>query len=319
MLVPRYGARLATAIAAVGLAIAIVVASVAFNTGQPPHVRHAPPHRHGLSTAVGSYIGVYSRGVPISYARVEAFATATGVRPNVVSYYSGWLEPFQASFAATAAFNGAVPLVQMNPADVSIAAIAAGRYDSYLRGYALAVRTYRHPVILSFGHEMNGYWYSWGHTHTSSRTFVAAWRHIISLFRKLRVQNATWLWTVNTIHKNARVPSPEPWWPGNSYVDWVGIDGYFTNSSSVFASVFGPTIVNVRTYTHDPIFISETSVAPVARRPAKITNLFAGIHLYGLLGFIWFNSVDKVDWRLSSPAAITAFRRSAKKYQGAVS
>ena len=116
-----------------------------------------------------------------------------------------------------------------------------------------------------------------------------------------------------------RVPSPGPWWPGNSYVNWVGIDGYFTNSSSVFASVFGPTIVYVRTLTHDPILITETSATPVASQPAKIADLFAGIRLYGLLGFVWFNSVDKVDWRLSSPAAIAAFRQGAETYQGAAS
>ncbi len=71
-------------------------------------------------------------------------------------YYSGWFVPFPASFATTAAKHGAVPLVQMDPDGISIAAIASGRYDGYLSAYAEAVRAYRHPVILSFGHEMNG-------------------------------------------------------------------------------------------------------------------------------------------------------------------
>ena len=155
-------------------------------------------------TTPGSYIGLYAHGVPDSYAGVKAFTTATGVKPRVVVYYSGWLEPFQAGFAATAANDGAVPLVQMNPTDVSVAAIAAGRYDGYLSAYAEAVRAYRHPVILSFGHEMNGYWYSWGYTHTSPAVFVAAWRHIVTLFRTLGVQNVTWLWTINTIHKQTQ-------------------------------------------------------------------------------------------------------------------
>ena len=86
---------------------------------------------------------------------------------------------------------------------------------------------------------MNGYWYSWGYTHTSPAVFVAAWRHIVHCFRARGAQNVTWLWTINTIHKR-QGSVPRPWWPGNSYVTWVGIDGYFTNSSLVFASVFGP-------------------------------------------------------------------------------
>ena len=108
------------------------------------------------------------------------------------------------SFATTAANDGAVPLVQINPTNTNVAAIAAGQYDSYLSTYAKAVRAYHHPVILSFGHEMNGYWYSWGYTHTSPAVFVAAWRHIVTLFRTLEVQNVTWLWTINTIHKHAQ-------------------------------------------------------------------------------------------------------------------
>jgi mannan endo-1,4-beta-mannosidase len=279
-----------------------------------PHTR--PNGDAALPTAPDSYIGLYPTGVPASDAGVAEFTTATGIRPRVVVYYSGWLEPFQAGFAGTVARGGAVPLVQMDPENVSVAAIASGRYDSYLSTYAEAVRVYRDPVILSFGHEMNGYWYSWGNQHTSPTAFVAAWRHIVSLFRSLGARNVTWLWTINTIHARAGVPSPGPWWPGNSYVTWVGIDGYYFNPSSVFASLFGPTIASVRTLTHKPILIAETAAAPATGQPAKITDLFAGVRLYGLLGFVWFNAVHTEDWRISGRAAIAAFRRGAETYHG---
>ena len=197
-------------------------------------VRGAPPTppRGGsaLPTTPISYIGLFTDESPYSYAGVTAFSTVTGVKPDMVLYYSGWLEPFQVSFATTAANHGAVPLVQLDPKGISLAAIASGQYDSYLTAYAQAVRAYRHPVVLSFGHEMNGYWYSWGYQHTPSAVFVAAWRHIVTLFRALGAQNVTWMWTVNTIHSRANVPSPGRWWPGSSYVNWVGIDGYYYNS-----------------------------------------------------------------------------------------
>jgi mannan endo-1,4-beta-mannosidase len=271
-----------------------------------------------LPTRPGSYIGLYPDGVPGSYAGVTAFTAATGIRPDVVPYYSGWREPFQVGFARTAARDGAVPLVQMDPTGVKLAAIASGRYDSYLIAYAEAVRAYGHPVILSFGHEMNGNWYSWSNQHTSPAVFVAAWRHIVRLFRALRAQNVTWLWTVNVINPQFGVPSPRLWWPGNSYVTWVGIDGYYLEPSSMFSSLFGPTIAAVRGLTRDPILISETA-APTADQPAKIADLFAGIHLYGLLGFVWFDAVHIRDWRLTEPAAITAFRQAAEFYHRPVS
>jgi mannan endo-1,4-beta-mannosidase len=278
----------------------------------------SPAQQNGqgaLPATPGYYIGVYPHRVPASYAQATEFATETGVKPRLVVYYSGWLEPFQAAFARTASQHGAVTLVQINPTGVSLAAIASGQFDSYLRSYAQAVRAYGHPVVLSFGHEMNGDWYTWADTHTSAATFVAAWRHIVTVFRTQGTRNVTWLWTVNAIHSEPGVASPGPWWPGASYVNWVGIDGYYYNPSSNFVSLFGPTIAAVRTKTQKPILIAETSVAPAAGQAAKVSDLFAGMHLYGLLGLVWFNNDTDHDWRLASPAAITAFRRAAAAYQ----
>jgi mannan endo-1,4-beta-mannosidase len=321
--------RLAAVIGAVGVAAAIILVVAVPRIGGPaqalPSAPRAAPRsvvrdgRSALPTAPGSYVGLYADGVPASYAGVTAFAAATGVKPDVVLYYSGWLEPFQASFARSVAENGAVPLVQISPTGISLAAIASGQYDGYLTTYADAVRGYSHPVILSFGHEMNGGWYSWGYGHASPTVFVAAWRHIVNLFRSLGARNVTWMWTINIIHHPHGVPSPGPWWPGSSYVNWVGIDGYYYSSSQTFAPLFGPTIVAVRALTRDPILIAETGVAPAAGQPAKIANLFSGIRLYGLLGLVWFDSINIEDWLLTSPAAVAAFRRSADLHQRSAS
>jgi hypothetical protein len=151
---------------------------------------------------------------------------------------------FQAAFATTVAEHGGVPLVQIDPTRISLTAIAAGRYDSYLDAYARAVVAYRRPVILSFGHEMNGDWYT-----------------------------------------------------------------------STFPPLFGPTIAAVRRLTSQPILIAETAAAPAAGQPAKIADLFAGVRLYQLLGFVWFDSAHVRDWRLSRPEAITAFRRAARAFR----
>ena len=299
------------------MTIAVCAAAVIYVSArrdQQP-VRRTSPFRL-LGTAPGSYLGLYTLGVPKSYAGLTSFTEATGVRPNVASYYSGWYEPFQAGFARTAAGHGAVPLVQIDPTNVSLAAIAVGRYDAYLKSFAHAVRAYGRPVVLGFGHEMNGTWYSWGHGHTAPEVFVAAWRHIVTVFRDTGAQNVTWLWTVNAIErKHNLIPDPTAWWPGSSYVTWVGIDGYFHRRSSQFATVFGPTIAAVRQFTKDPVLISETGAGPDTGQPAKIATLFAGIRAYGLLGFVWFDTVGNADYRIDSPAALAAFRQGGKDFQ----
>lgn len=64
--------------------------------------------------------------------------------------------PFSTSFAQAAWDHDAYVLVQLEPEDVPLASIAAGGSDAYLCSYADAVVAFGHPVILSFGHEMNG-------------------------------------------------------------------------------------------------------------------------------------------------------------------
>jgi beta-mannanase len=114
----------------------------------------------------------------------------------------------------------------MDPTHISVSAIADGYYDNYLRSFAQSVRDFRYPVVIGFGHEMNANWYSWGYGQTSPSIFVAAWRHIVMLFRSQRASNVTWLWTLQ-----ADEPGTGPiawWWPGEKYVTWVGIDGYLS-------------------------------------------------------------------------------------------
>jgi len=72
----------------------------------------------------------------------------------------------------------------------------------------------------------------------------------------------------------------------------------------------------VRALTGDPILIAETGAVPAASQPVKITDLFAGIRSYGLLGFVWFDSTNSInqDFSISTPAAIAAFRQGASTY-----
>ena len=303
------------AIITVGAA-GLVVGLHGRGTGNGPLDLLAPPST-APSSQPGTLLGVYRPGVPGSYAGIQAFTAATGVRPGVVVYYSGWMEPFQVRFAEMARSHHAATLVQIDPTNISLTAIASGHYDPYLRSYAASVKAFGGQVILSFGHEMNGHWYSWAYRHSSPAAFVAAWRHIVTVFRQQGADNVTWLWTVNVIDAKRAILPPARWWPGSSYVTWVGIDGYYLKPSWKFASLFGPTIKAVRELTLAPILITETAAVPHAGKPAKIADLFAGVRAYGLLGFVWFDvNKNHRDWRLSDPAATAAYRHAAQAHQG---
>jgi mannan endo-1,4-beta-mannosidase len=296
---------------------AIVIGAVAV-VFAVSHVRSSsagsrvPAAHASLPPRLASYLGVYENGAPPGYAPVADFAAAAGRAPNLVGYFSGWIQPFAAPFARQVRARGGVITVQIDPTDASVAGIAAGEYDSYLRSFADSVRDFGHPVVVGFGHEMNARWYPWGYTHVPARTFVGAWRHIVRLFRSQGADNVTWLWTVN-----ADLASTGPltsWWPGAAYVSWVGIDGYFYRPADTFATVFGPTLRQVRALTGKPVLLSETAVGPSAGQAVKIRDLFSGMAKARTLGLVWFDNTQDhgiyhQDWRIEdSPAAAAAFR-----------
>jgi Glycosyl hydrolase family 26 len=291
------------------VALSIAAASIAFGGARFTYLPSHPPAHASLPPSAHSYLGVYAKGVPPGYRPVAEFAKAAGKHPNMVGYYSGWAAPFAASFAKRVRAHGAIPYVQIDPTDALVSAIAAGKYDIYLRTYADSVRDFRHAVVIGFGHEMNAPWYSWGYGHVRPSTFVAAWRHIVTLFRHQGAGNVTWLWTINQDR-----PGTGPvasWWPGARYVTWVGIDGYYFRPSDTFAKVFGTTIDQVRAFTDKPILLSETGVAPSAGRFAKINNLFSGMRQYKTLGLVWFNiaqqgGIRHQNWRIDGNAAAEA-------------
>jgi len=258
--------------------------------------------------------GVFETNRAASFRLVREFG-ATAARPAIVLSYSGWWVPFNRRLANDVRGYGAIPLIQLNPGGVALATITNGRSGAYLRAYAAAVRAFGHPVILGFGHEMNGGWYSWGAGHARPAVFIAAWRHVVQVFRAEGAANVTWLWTINSV--NAASSSLRQWWPGAAWVNWVGIDGYYYRPADTFRSVFGRTVAQVRRFTGDPVLLSETAVGPSPRAASQVTGLFAGIRAEHLLGLVWFDQAQHrppyhLDWRLADdPRARAAFRAAA--------
>jgi mannan endo-1,4-beta-mannosidase len=294
------------------LAVALVAVGLAAVRLTPSTGAAHPVVRGSLPPKTTSYLGVYENGAPPDFQPIVEFTRAADLQPNLVGYFSGWAQPFDTAFADELHQHGVIPFVQIDPTFASVAGIAAGAYDAYLRRYAASVRSFGHPVVIGFGHEMNAPTYSWGYGHTPAATFVAAWRHIVTLFRTAGARNVTWLWTINSDRPGTG--PVQSWWPGSKYVTWVGIDGYYYRPSDTFTSVFGTTMKQVRTFTDDPILLSETAVGPQAHQYVKILDLFEGMSQDHALGLVWFDKtqdsgVYHQDWRLEDhPQAEVAFR-----------
>jgi len=266
------------------------------------------------------YVGVFEPGSTASYNVVRSFTSETGQKAQISLYYSGWNDPFQINMANWAYQGGGMPFAQMLPYNISLSSLASGKYDAYLRSFAIAVSEYQHPVLVGFAPEMNGTWYDWGSGHLAPSVYVAAWRHVVDVFRAEDATNAIWVWTVNSLNETG-APLKE-WWPGSSYVTWVGIDGYYYKDTDTFNSVFGTTIKEISTFTNKRVLISETGIGPNSARISQLNGLFAGIQEDHLLGFVWFDQAQynppyHQDWRLADDRSLLAvFRTDAASAGG---
>ncbi|MCI3273273.1 glycoside hydrolase family 26 protein [Streptomyces cylindrosporus] len=261
----------------------------------------------------GKYLGVAFNGSPRATAPVTAFAQKAGRQPNLREYYAKWGDPFQADVNRAVWDAGQLPFLVWEPFSRTAAQIADGQEDAYIRQFADAVRDYNRPLALSFGHEMNGGWYPWGSKKTKAADFARAWRHIHDLFTDEGAADVIWVWSPNVIN-----PVPDvrlkPYYPGDAYVDWVGVVGYYALSGpTTFRTLFGPTMKEIRRFSGKPFLIAETGVQAGESKPAEIADLFAGVRARaGVLGLVWFNLRKEADWRIDSgPLSLAAFRKAA--------
>jgi mannan endo-1,4-beta-mannosidase len=304
--------RLLAAVAAAGcIAIAIAGCQLPFVHSTAGHATAAKPVDIHFPA-----VGVYETNELHSYAGVTAFGQATDTPIKIVTYYTNWGHPFDTAFATQAASHGAVTLVMWQPY-APLQWIAKGHGDKFLRSYAAQVKAFKDPVIIAFGHEMNGCYYPWGNCRTTSKTFVKAWRHVVHVFRQMDVTNVRWLWEVKVGHPKLVQAD----YPGDKYVNYVGVTGYYTTAKSSFKDNLLPTIDLIRKFTHRPMIIGETGIAPSQHRSAQIINLFRGARYNHIDAVIYFDVDQKStsrynqNWSLgASRASLLAFFRGAKSY-----
>jgi Glycosyl hydrolase family 26 len=295
---------LATALAACGSSALYGVPGAERPSSTPTVVPGSHPFNVSrLRAPVGGKIfGVEAPGAPDSLGPVQSFAASSGVRPNMTGEYMSWNNPLDVKAVQNAWSYGALYYMVWEPYHTTVAAIADGRSNGYITRFAREVRALNLPLAISFGHEFNGFWYPWGTTGTTAAEFVAAWRLIHRLFAAAHATNVIWVWDPNVISAKPQLQL-SAYYPGDAYVDWIGITGYFsTTGPDTFDGLYGPTMQEIRGFTAKPFFIAETSVETGPDAVAAARHLVSAVRQRSdVLGFVWFDFYKAgVDWRLGS-------------------
>jgi beta-mannanase len=280
-------------------------------------------------------IGAYHPGLPTLTA-VQQVDQVAGKRIAIAHWYQAWANDPTFPSAATRALlqDGRTPMVTWEPWDYRLgtaqttyplSAIAAGAQDTYVRSWAQAIKAMPGPVLVRFAHEMNGTWYPWAIrvNGNSAGDYVAAFRHVVDVFRAEGATNARFVWAPNVEFVGS---SPlEASYPGDTYVDWVGIDGYNwgtaagTRQWQTFDHVFRATYDHLGVLAPSRrVMISEVASAEVGGSKANwiadalgdaVPNRYPRV-----AAVLWFDEKKEADWRIdSSSQASSAFRRAMRQ------
>jgi hypothetical protein len=270
--------------------------------------------------------GITTPGGPLASAEIDQVARISGEQPSVVLWYADFTTDAPVDGLRAVQARGATPLLTWEPwragagvdqPEYALARIASGAHDAYLRRWARAIRSFGGPVMLRFGHEMNGDWYPWAEGVNGNRPgdYVAAYRHVHAVFKAAGASNVTWVWSPNVVYPGSTALAGL--YPGADVVDVVGIDGYNWGTTrpgmtwTMPADLFGPTLAQARAIAPGkPLVIAETASAEAGgSKAAWIGELFAWLRTQpDVRTVVWFDHQKETDWRIdSSPEAAAAF------------
>jgi hypothetical protein len=215
----------------------------------------------------------------------------------------------------------AIPLPSnLNEPDFQLSDVIEGRYDSYIRKWAEAAKAWGHPFFLRFNWEMNGNWFAWmeGVNGNKAGESVTAWRHVHDIFTSVGATNVSWVWCPN-VDPGGIFKDLAKLYPGDSYVDWTGLDGYNsgTNPSHpdrwrTFDQLYRSTYdkITKEIAPDKPMMISEVGSSEYGgSKAAWITEMLSELPTAypKVRGVLWFDKYDSnMDWPIDSSAGATA-------------
>lgn len=279
-----------------------------------PSARTPPAH----GALFGAFVGV-GNNAEQDFLDEEALLGRRWVIDNRFYSYEDWINDRTRWDIA----QHKIPLITWEPHE-PLDEIIAGRHDDVIHARAQGARDLGVEIFLRWGHEMNGNWYPWAGANNGNEAgpakYIAAWRHVHDLFVADGATNVVWVWCPLVTD----VPA-EPWnhwsnyYPGDDYVDWVGLDAYnWGNSSSCCTwQSFGELVTDLYDdYAgKKPLIVPETASAEVGgNKAAWIDDMHQALEtrFAAIKAVVWFDINKETDWRIaSSPPTLAAYRAMA--------
>ena len=256
----------------------------------------------------------------VTPADVARYEQAVGKKAAWIYFSDNWFESrsFPAAICHWIRDLGKTPYIRlMLRSDVdqkhsektfSLQKIVAGDFDAELHTWAREAKDFGSPILIEWGTEPNGRWFSWNGTWNGGARggparYIDAYRHIIDLMRADGADNLQWVWHVNWYDEpEAKWNRFENYFPGKNYCDWLALSAYGPTTPTVREGIETFKIEMREAYPRltklapeKPIIIAEFGSDLRNRRvnaarwaEAALKELFSN-RWPAVIGFCWWN------------------------------
>jgi beta-mannanase len=252
--------------------------------------------------------------------------------------YYPWATAMPDAYDKWTAAHGHIPMISVcscywDQANTPVmwADIAHGRYDLYLISIADGFKALKVPTFFGFDAEpeTNVVGYS-QNPHGTAADYVAAFRHVVDVFRARGATNVAFVWSVTgyafqSASKESGVAAST--YPGDAYVDWLGVDPYNFDHGGAWHSLayeMGPWYEWARaTHPGKPLMLSEWGSVEDPNQPSRkaqwfeqasgdLQSQFSAVRAVVYFDEQKFEQATVHDWRIdTSTVALHAFRTMA--------
>ncbi|MDQ2933086.1 MAG: hypothetical protein M3Q80_01770 [bacterium] len=238
------------------------------------------------------------------------FETLVGKKTNIFANFQAFGNAFPFYLTTNVGKQGKTLLIYWEP-HMGYDQINNGSQDAYILQFAKDAQLYGYPVILAPFIEMNLNETPWGYgvNGNTPEKFQTAWKRMHNLFAG--VTNVKFAIGYN----NVSVPNVVgnryvDYYPGDAYVDFVGVDGFnFNNPWKTFSQTFDMAMAEAGVF-NKPVYILSTASAAGTEKAAWITELGSHSPTYQhFAGWVWFNLNKEQNWLVNSdPESLQAFK-----------
>ena len=184
--------------------------------------------------------GIFETSYPFYVDKMNSLENMFDYNFPVALTYKSFVHPFDVKPMITAKNMGKVIEYTLYTTDTINGVskditldILEGKYDDYLDKMAQALNELDYPMLLRINNEMNGDWvlYSAYYVGKDTDLYIDCWRYIYNRFKENGVDNLIYVWNPNGgSYPNYAYNSYLNYYPGNEYVDVVGLTAYNTGT-----------------------------------------------------------------------------------------